>query len=194
MKRSPDPTWHRRPRRRRLARAPRGPLALPRHPSDLHDAGGRAAWAVCLSALLAVAGGCRGPEQPSVEVVRLNALDSPCAVRMGEVCETLLLYYAANGRLPATPADLAAARGPDAPPLVCPLSGKPYVYNPSGLAIPRLTGKLVLYDDQPSHSGMRLAILVGASTADAAPAARPVVLSEAEFAAARAPDDGPHRP
>jgi hypothetical protein len=38
------------------------------------------------------------------------------------------------------------------------VSGKPYLYNPRGLPYSRGAGLIVLYDAEPSHSGMRLGI------------------------------------
>lgn len=189
MKRSPDLTWRERPGGRRPALAGRlfaAPCTRRRSPKRT-----RKAWAACLPAIgFLLAAGCEPGRDLPAEVVRPNILEEPCAVRMGNICETLLLYYAAQGRLPATRADLAAARGPDAPPLVCPGSQKPYVYDPAGLTIPRLPGRLILYDPEPSHVGMRLAILLEPPADGTVPVARPVAVSESEFDAARKGQDG----
>ena len=115
------------------------------------------ALAVALAIVLAAAG-CRtvAPEdrRPSV---RMDA----CAERLHDACGQLLLYYSLHQRLPETLDALATLGAPAPLPLVCPVSGKPYVYRPEGLAVPAQPGRLVLYDADPSHSGMRWGVLVG---------------------------------
>ena len=61
----------------------------------------------------------------------------------------------------ATLADLAGAARVPANSLVCPASGKPYLYDPAGLPVRNASGRLILVDPEPSHSGMRWGILTG---------------------------------
>jgi hypothetical protein len=65
-----------------------------------------------------------------------------------------------NKRLPQNIEELRGIAGPDPDvEFTCPVSGKPYVYEPRG--IPRGQGRpgyLVLFDAEPSHSGMRWAV------------------------------------
>ena len=136
--------------------------------------------AVALAIALAAAG-CRttAPEdrRPSV---RMDA----CAERLHDACGQLLLYYSLHQRLPETLDALATLGAPAPLPLVCPVSGKPYVYRPEGLAVPAQPGRLVLYDAEPSHSGMRWGVLLDGLGTSKRVAARVVLLpDDAVFAA-----------
>ena len=117
----------------------------------------RGAWLMAWALVAALAGGCQLPQpEPPRPSVRVD----PCAERLHDVCGHLLLYYATHKRLPPS-LDALKATGPlPLSPLVCPVSGKPYVYDSRGLAIPDRPGRLVLYDAEPSHSGMRWGIMV----------------------------------
>ena len=85
----------------------------------------------------------------------LPAVDA-CDERLHVICGLLLRSYAENKRLPAALDELSAVAGPDeAPPLVCPVSQEPYAYDPAGLEVPGLPGRLVLYDSRPVHNGQR---------------------------------------
>ena len=131
---------------------------------------------IALACVIGLAAGCQPAEpglgrQPSVK-------KDPCAERLHDICGHLLLYYSTHGKLPPTPAELTSDDGLPLPPLVCPASGKPYVYNPDGVSIPNLPGRLVLYDPEPSHSGMRWGILV-APSADGASITARVILTDA---------------
>ena len=55
----------------------------------------------------------------------------------------------------------AALDAGKAPPLVCPDSGKPYVYEANGLQIAGQSGRLMLYEPTASRPGMRWGVLVG---------------------------------
>jgi len=115
----------------------------------------------CSLALGALAVGCQMPETPVPSVRKPSVRIDPCAERLHDVCGQLLLHYSLNKKLPGTLNELKPM-GPEAPPpLVCPVSAEPYVYNPDGLRIPGRPGRLVLYDAVPCHSGMRWGILVG---------------------------------
>ncbi|KPK83643.1 MAG: hypothetical protein AMJ81_07700 [Phycisphaerae bacterium SM23_33] len=117
----------------------------------------------CLAAwpLIAVlAGGCR-PPPPDTQRPKVGT--DPCAERLHDVCGHLLLYYQIHKRLPPTLKQLKSSDVLPLPPLVCPVSGKPYVYEPQGLLLRGQPGRLVLYDPEPSHSGIRWGILVGTS-------------------------------
>ena len=131
---------------------------------------------ITLACVIGLAAGCQTTEpdlvrQPSVK-------KDPCAERLHDISGHLLLCYSTHRKLPPTPAELASDGGLPLPPLVCPASGKPYVYNPDGVSIPNLPGRLVLYDPEPSHSGMRWGILVGPSADGASITAR-VILTDA---------------
>jgi hypothetical protein len=111
----------------------------------------------CGVALAMVAGGCQ-TSTPSAR--RPDAVIDLCAERLHDICGRLLLYYRVNGKLPAALADMRGLDSGALPPLVCPLSGKPYIYRKDGLRVPGRPGLLVLYDAEPVHSGMRWGISV----------------------------------
>ena len=137
-----------------------------------------------LSCLIALASGC-GPAEPDPGLVRRPSIrKDACGERLHDVCGHLLLYHATHGKLPTTLAALPSAGGLPLPPLVCPVSGKAYVYNPKGLRIANRPGRLVLYDPEPSHSGMRWAILVGTSSDGGSITARAILVSDKEVTSA----------
>lgn len=109
--------------------------------------------------LAALAGGC-GPAQPApakpggLEIVNSDA----CSEQLHDLCAPLLLYYSVHKQLPARLADLGEVNGKPASSLVCPVSRKPYVYGPEGLLVPGWPGRLILYDAEPSHGGLRWGI------------------------------------
>ena len=140
-------------------------------------------------ALVALACGCEVTEPAMVPPPSVRK--DPCAERLHDVCGHLLLYYASHKRLPPTLAELKSALAMRPPPLVCPASGKPYVYDPAGVSIPGRPGRLALYDPEPSHSGMRWAIMVGTPADGANVTARVILLPESEFAPANASGHGP---
>ena len=85
----------------------------------------------------------------------------PCADRLHDISGHLLTYYGLHKRLPETIDDLPTeADQSEAPPMVCPVSGEPYIYDPEGLEIPGQPGRLVLYDAAAAHSGMRWGIVI----------------------------------
>lgn len=104
------------------------------------------------------AAGCETSGKPAAPSPRPPATD-PCAERLHEVSGQLLLYYATNKRLPRSLDELAKAElRSSGPPLVCPESGKAYLYRPDGLAIPDHPGLLVLNDATAVHNGGRWGI------------------------------------
>jgi len=129
----------------------------------------------CCLLAAAIAAGCQvaapSPRRPSTDL-------DPCAERLHDACGRLLLYSRTNGRLPETLDDLARPDSGAIAPLVCPASGKPYVYSKDGLRVPGRAGLLVLYDAQPVHSGMRWAILVEGSDKGKPLAGRVVLLPD----------------
>jgi hypothetical protein len=139
-------------------------------------------------ALVVLACGCQVTEPAAVRPRSLGK--DPCAERLHDVCGHLLLYYASHKRLPPTLAELKSTPTMPLPPLVCPASGKPYVYDPAGVSIPGRPGRLVLYDPEPSHSGMRWAVMVGTPADATNVTTRVILLPESEFAPANASGDG----
>src|SRR5439155_26005153 len=86
----------------------------------------------------------------------------PCAMRLHEVCGALLLYYNAHHALPPTVAAIEQVPGAgEVGDMTCPVSHKPYIYIPAGVATaPGSPERVVLYDAEPAHGGMRLGIVI----------------------------------
>lgn len=147
---------------------------------------GRGLAAVCLACGLAAAAGlpgCRPAPPPQVQ--RPNIQIGPCAERVHDLCGHLLLYYAARRQLPETLAELADSQSLPEKLLVCPVSGRPYVYHRAGLSLPGRQGRLVLHDAEGTHSGMRWGILVVGTPGAGRPITANVILvAEKDFAAA----------
>ena len=108
-----------------------------------------------------IAAGCQSPAASPNETARALANTDPCAERLHELSGAFLLYYAANQRLPEA---LDELRNVDptlaSTPFACPASEKPFVYNRAGLAIKEVTGRIIVYDAAPPHSGLRWAITI----------------------------------
>jgi hypothetical protein len=137
-----------------------------------------------LCCLVALACGCR-PAEPGPGLVRRPSIrKDACGDRVHDICGPLLEYQAVHGKLPPTLADLPPGGDLPLPPLVCPVSGKAYVYNPKGLSVGNWPGHVVLYDPEPSHSGMRWAILVGTSSDGGSITARAILVSDREVTSA----------
>ena len=102
-----------------------------------------------------------GPDSPGRPTAPLRSATDPCADRLHAICGAMLLYYHLNRRLPADFEELRAIAGPDPEvEFTCPVSGKPYVYNPQGLPpVKGRPGLLVLYDAEGTHSGLRWAVV-----------------------------------
>jgi len=126
---------------------------------------------------VALVAGCGAP---APHVSRPGAARDACADRLHDVSGQLLLCYAATGRLPPSLEDLRTARGTaQNPPLVCPVSGKPYLYRPEGLLLPGQPGRLVLYDAAGAHAGMRWGIVIAAGEPGASLTASVIPVDEA---------------
>ena len=89
-------------------------------------------------------------------------------MRLHEVCGALLLYYNAHHALPPDveaieqiPMQLPGAGGIDVGDMTCPVSHRPYIYIPAGVAAsPDSAERVVLYDATPAHGGMRLGVII----------------------------------
>ena len=102
------------------------------------------------------------PDRAGHPTAPINPVDA-CSDRLQDLAGSLLFYYAVNKRLPQTLTDLKDVDGNVIPPeqLTCPVSHKPYVYDPRGIpAGPDKPGVIVLADAEPTHSGLRWAITV----------------------------------
>lgn len=118
-------------------------------------------WVARLAAVMTAAAILGGCQTPTRNIREPGSVIDPCADRLHDICGHLLLYYSLNKRLPRTLDDCRAHSDAAAvPPFTCPVSGKPYLYRPEGLALPGRTGRLVLYDATPAHAEMRWGILI----------------------------------
>jgi hypothetical protein len=114
--------------------------------------------------------GCHGgksstPNKPrasaSASPAPLDVNTDPCAMRLHEASGALLLYFSTHRDLPPTLEALAKSPGAsDVGELVCPVSHLPYIYTPQGLPAPDGESRIILADAQPSHGGMRWAVVV----------------------------------
>jgi hypothetical protein len=115
---------------------------------------------------------------------RTESAVEPCSEGLHSLCEPLLMYYLLHkNQFPDSIDDIKAITGPDPKySYVCPVSGKPYVYNAAGLTWPDQPGRVVLYDPEPSHNGNRNAILVQPGAPGEPLITRVVSLPESRFA------------
>jgi hypothetical protein len=129
----------------------------------------------CCVALATIAVGC----QAAAPTTRKTGVETdPCAERLHEISGRLLLYYSVSGKMPAVLPDMKGVDSEPLPPLACPVSGKPYVYNPVGLAVKGRLGRLVIYDPAPSHNGKRWGILAAVGAGDQPLSSRVVLVPE----------------
>jgi hypothetical protein len=146
----------------------------------------------CWLAALALAGGCEPPAPPATR--RPSVEIDPCAERLHDVCGQMLLYYSSHRALPKTLRELKAAGGQPSAPLQCPVSRKLYRYNPQGLDVADQPGKLVLYDPEPCHCGMRWGIFVIAPASGTLLTTRVILLPDEAIAKAEARSASSGRP
>jgi hypothetical protein len=103
-------------------------------------------------------------------------------MRLHDLSGALLGHYA---RFYEFPADLAELQSDtallEAPPAVCPVSEKPYVYNPDGIFLPERNSRVLVYDPAPSHSQMRWAITVEEPADGGLPITKVIALPESFF-------------
>ena len=108
----------------------------------------------------------------------------PCAARLHDLAGQLLLFYRFRGRLPDALDQLKDLdfAGLDTPPLICPKTNIPYVYNPSGIYLPETKTYVIVYDNGPYHAGFRWAITVREPGDDGVLVTKVVPLPERFFA------------
>ena len=135
-------------------------------------------------------GGCAAPGKsassssappPLSEQAALSNTD-PCALRLHDFCGPLLIYFGQNHDIPTDTDELKQIPGfADAGPFECPLSHKPYVYNPQGVATSNPALRMILYDPEPSHRGMRWAVAIQAPKEGQPLVAKVIAVPEAQF-------------
>jgi hypothetical protein len=143
-------------------------------------------------AVTLLAAGCQGPGQtapPSrtaasqpADVAPITNTDA-CASRLHDLCGPLLLYYAIHKQVPDRIEELGQVPGfEEVRDFTCPVSGRPYVYNPAGPAGLEAGSRVIIYDALPSHSGMRWGVSVAAPGGGAPLIAKVIALPESRFA------------
>jgi hypothetical protein len=153
--------------------------------------------ALWLGCCLALATGCEstGSTASHGPTTRNQAIFNPNAERLHEISGALLLYQARHGTLPPSLDELKAdviASGNAAllPPLVCPVTKKPYVYHAAGLIAPGVPGRIILHGPEPID-GRYWALIVGQASSGGnsggggATVAVPVLLSPEQLRSAR---------
>jgi hypothetical protein len=102
-------------------------------------------------------------------------------MRLHDLCAPLLIYYRDNHSLPARLEDLRqVAVFQDQVILTCPVSNRPYVYNPVGIVNPNQPERVIIYDAEP-HAGVRWAISIVEPKGDGPLITKVVGLDEAQF-------------
>jgi hypothetical protein len=106
----------------------------------------------------------------------------PCASRLHDICEPLLLYYLKNHQLPGRLEDLRDLPGFEQIELTCPVSKQAYLYNPVGITTAESRARIICYDPTPAHAGCRWAISIIEPEADNGPLITKVIgLPESHF-------------
>jgi hypothetical protein len=101
------------------------------------------------------------PDRAPVVVAPTIKNTDECATRLHDLCGPLLLYYKLNHQLPATLDQLRRTPGFDpGQELACPVSKRPYTYNPIGIMTQDRQPRINLYDPAPSHAGFRWAVSI----------------------------------
>jgi len=115
--------------------------------------------AIALSA--AAMAGCQFPPvpPPAAQPRAATVGIAPCADRLHDLAGELLLYYVKRGDLPGTLSDLKGDAGPPVK-LVCPVTGKPYLYRRQGVPVAGRAGRLIVWDAESSPNGLRWGILL----------------------------------
>jgi hypothetical protein len=109
-------------------------------------------------------------------------LHDPCSSRLHDICGPLLLYYATHAQLPKSLDELKQVPGFESlTDYTCPVSNKPYVYNPKGVRGPNISQIAVIYDPEPTHNGYRWAIAIEEPAGNAPLQAKVVAWPESRF-------------
>jgi hypothetical protein len=123
--------------------------------------------------------GCAAPTEappPTEPTASITSTDA-CATRLHDLSGDLLLHLLSTGELPASLAEI------DAGDAACPVSGRPYVYEPDGIFLQDLGEYVILFDAAASHDGQRWAVRYrpGDLPAGVAPATQVVAMPERFF-------------
>lgn len=145
---------------------------------------------VLLAGLLAamfLIGGCAAPaDQASAAkpadrpAVSPSAID-PCANNLHDISGAMLVYLNLNGRFPPTLDTLEPLPGEKILFFTCPVSGRPYIFNPAGIHLVERAAYIIVYDAQPAHDGLRWAIIMDEPDPDKAPVMKVSQIPESLF-------------
>jgi hypothetical protein len=113
-------------------------------------------------------------------VVPISNTD-PCAERLHDICEPLLRYYLENQELPPNLETLRQMKGFASLELTCPVTKRPYLYNPVGVQNAVNKQRILIYDPAPVHAGMRWAVVIVSPEGDRALVTKVVALAESNF-------------
>ena len=153
---------------------------------------------IAVALAMTIAGGCTSssPSKPPKTTTVINsprarsnesraetpAASDGCDARLQDISGLFLLYNMMNHRLPESVDELHAMPGAaEIGDFSCPISKKPYIYNPAGLSAPSGTAKIILYDPAPSHGGMRLCVSISESKQGGAMVTKVIALPESFF-------------
>ena len=124
-----------------------------------------------------------------------QAVDSdPCALRMRDLEELLLVYYAVNRQFPAQLTDLSSYADADKPlTLKCAFSPQPFGYDRFGMVSGTRARRLLAWTPVPNRSGLRWCVAIppaapGGRATNAAQSLEVVPVPEADFKQFRAGD------
>src|SRR5438067_5520126 len=124
--------------------------------------------ALLFSVVAVLIGGCRN--SPSASNTRATPVEDQdqrlaggthaCADRLHEIAGAMLLYYSVNHRMAATLEELGKSPGGENIGVAsCPVSGKKYAYEPEGVIGPDGISRVVVYDVDAVHGGLRVGIV-----------------------------------
>jgi hypothetical protein len=97
---------------------------------------------------------------PRSSTNRIASTNDACAERLHDICGRLLLHYSNHRRLPERLDALESTQEMQLPSLWCPVSKKPYIYARNGEPRSGQPGRLILFDSEANHSGMRWGVFV----------------------------------
>ena len=141
-----------------------------------------------LMGLVAWLAGCGAgkPAQTVLEPPRpaLSTAHDPCANRLHDLSGPMMLYWVQNGSLPERLEQLRPLDGASAVGVTCPVSGRAYLYIPEGLGVAGQSGRLLVVDPEPVHSGYRWAISLMPQEPGQALDLRVVAVPEEQFRSA----------
>ena len=111
-------------------------------------------------------GGCAAPAdqsipaQPADHPLDATSAIDPCAENLEDISGAMLMHLNLHGRFPAALEELRPPPGTPALSITCPVTGQPYIFNPTGIHLAERAAYIIAYDAQPAHDGRRWAIIM----------------------------------